>query len=519
MKIQTPAEYGLPSKFDSWRSGQEHALTILKPRLKRTDVLGAPTGFGKSAVVVAHALKTGLPTCIVTATKVLQTQYLDDFESVGMVDLRGRNNYTCDLKPDYTCQDGYAARCPYKGTIGCPASQAEMRAATSKLVVTNYAKWIAAKRYGQGMDHFEQVIFDEADEAPQALADALQVTLHHREIELGLHIDFLKGESATKFEEWKQWSYMARAVAEHATAEALARITEANDPKPAWVKHYHHMRELTKRLGLLCSANPKNWIVEEIEDGYQFDPIRPAQYAESYLLLRVPNIICVSATVRPKTMFLLGMRKETFTFTEFPSDFDPARCPIYYVPTMRVDSRADNLQPLWIRFDQIASRRRDRNGLLQTVSYARSAEARQTSRYGSAMYFNDKSIPLSKALEKFRSHYPGAILASPSVEVGHDFKFKEAEWQFLCKIPFDPPSKIVKAREEDDPEYRGYQAIRRLAQQAGRIMRDVKDQGETFICDDHMQWFMPRYGHLAPKYFHTFYKYMPFVPAPPPRLQ
>lgn len=518
MRVPTPKQYGLPDTFDHWRSPQEEALTKLKLRFRRTDVLAAPTGFGKSAVAVAHALHSGLPTCIVTATKALQNQYLNDFESIGMVDIRGRNNYTCDLRPDYTCQDGYAARCPYKGTVACPASQAEMRAACSNLVVTNYSKWMAARRFGQGMDHFEQVIFDEVDEAPNCLADALQVILHHKEIEQGLKMDFLKGDPATKFEEWKEWSYHARAIAEHATAAALARINETSDPKPAWVKHYHHMRELTKRLSLLCSAKADNWIVEEIEEGFKFDPIRPAQYAESYLLLRVPNIIAVSATVRPKTMYMLGMKKESFTFTEFSSDFEPSRCPIYYIPTMRVDSRAGSLQKLWILFDQLAARRRDRNGLVQTISYQRSEEVRSLSRYGDSMFFNDRNTTLADALEQFRMHYPGAILASPSVEMGHDFKGKQAEWQFLCKIPFDPPSKITKAREEADPEYRGYSAMRRLVQMCGRIMRSKEDRGETFIADDHIVWFKPKFGHLAPNYFHKFFKFTEIAPPPPERL-
>src|SRR5574343_448685 len=113
---------------------------------------------GKSAVVVAYALITKKPTAIVTDSRTLQDQYMGDFESVGMVDLRGRRNYACPLKPDYTCEEGRVARCPYHGQIACSLSQAEFRAASSSLVITNYDKCTSARRFGTGLAHIQQGI-------------------------------------------------------------------------------------------------------------------------------------------------------------------------------------------------------------------------------------------------------------------------------------------------------------------------------------------------------------------------
>ncbi len=73
-----------------------------------------------------------------------------------------------------------------------------------------------------------------------------------------------------------------------------------------------------------------------------------------------------------------------------------------------------------------------------------------------------------------------------------------AEWQFICKIPFPPPSAILKARTDEDREYPYYLAWNKLTQIFGRIMRDTQDRGESFICDMHLDWFM-RYSYLAPK--------------------
>lgn len=520
MKVQSPREIGLPDKFDRWRPAQEHAIDVMITNQKRFTAFSIPTGGGKSPLAVAAALIPGVPTCIVTNSRGLQSQYMRDFEEIGMVDIRGRANYKCDLKPEYTCDEGYAARCPYKGSVGCPASQAEMRAATSSLVITNYAKWTSARKYGLGMQHFQQVIFDEAHDMYGALASAMQVTLHRREIEESLKIPFVATADAGEFANWKPWASAARIIAENEMIVALARITGLSDPKTSWVRHYTHMRNLVRRLAVISTANAKEWIADETDDGYQFDPIRPGRYAESALFFKVPKILCISATLRPKTMFMVGVAKDKFHFQEFDSDFDPKRCPIYYIPTMRVDKNNQDLRMLWVRHDQIAAKRQDRNGIVHTISYARRDDILSCSRFAGNMLINQKGEPPAAMIEQFINEYPGAILVSPSVGTGYDFSGKAAEWQLLCKIPFpDSRSKIVQARQHDDAEYGPYSAIQSMVQAFGRIMRSKKDAGENFIGDDHISWFLPRYGHLAPKSFHGFFKRVDTVPPPPERLK
>lgn len=518
----TPESVGLPEQFDAFRPKQEEALDFLSRATKRVRAICAPTGSGKSVIAVADSLRAKTPTAYVTDSRSLQDQVMDTFGCIGATDLRGRANYDCLLKeddPSYTCEHGYAARCPYKGTVHCPSSQAEMRAAASSLVVTNYDKWIHARKYSQGLSHIKRVIFDEGHEMPNALARAMQITLRSHEIQDTLQVSFPPVHDAEFFSTWKPWAVAARAVAEILTLQARSKLV-GSDIKSAWVKHFTHMQHLTRRLGILATANANNWVVEEMSGGkgYQFDVISPGRYAESALLLKVPEIVVMSATLRPKTLYMSGIGKDQFEFKEFLSDFDPKRCPIYYIPTMRVDSRAPTLDPLWIRLDQIASARRDRNGIVHTISYARRDPILAHTRYASSMFLNERGEPPTEMILQFKDSYPGAILVSPSVGQGHDFPFKAAEWQFICKIPFPPPSKILSARMEHDPEYRCYIAMQKLVQAAGRIMRDSADQGETFIPDEHCDWFLPRYAHLAPKSFGQFFTRVSVLPQPPHRL-
>jgi Rad3-related DNA helicase len=519
----TPQRLGLPEKFHTFRPKQEEALDWLSQCSKRVRAICAPTGSGKSILGVADSLRCNkVPTAYVTDSRALQDQVMENFEEIGAVDLRGRANYDCQLKPDdttYTCEHGYHARCPYKGTVHCPASQAEMRAAASWLVVTNYDKWIHARKFSQGLTHIKRVIFDEGDQGPNALARAMQINLHTKEIEETLGVPFPSQSEAQFFSTWKPWAAEARVKCETLVLQARAKLMDPN-VKAVWVKHFTHLRNLSRKLGILAAAAPNNWIVEEFANGrgYQFDPINPARYSESALLLRVPEIIVMSATLREKTLWMMGIGRADYDFKEFLSDFDPRRCPIYYVPTMRVDSRAGNLDSLWVRLDQVAAARRDRNGLIHTVSYTRRDAVLAASRFSTSMFVNERGDPPTEMIEIFKSSYPGAILVSPSIGRGHDFAGKAAEWQFICKIPFPPPSRILEARKELDKEYPYYLAMQTLVQNCGRIMRYHEDQGETFIGDDHLQWFLPRYGHLAPKSFGQFFTPVRVLPQPPRRL-
>ncbi|MBU6231691.1 hypothetical protein KGP36_03400 [Patescibacteria group bacterium] len=518
MKIPNPIECGLPEKFTTWRANQEQAIDVMITSPKRVVALSAPTGFGKSPAYVAYALLSKKPTCIVTNSRGLQDQLMRDYREIGMVDIRGKNNYPCGLRDDYSCQEGHSAKCPYKDSVQCPYTQAEFRARSSSLVVTNYPKWITSSRLETSWTaHFEQVVFDEGHDAPDALANAMQIVLSDDDVEKVLQVDYPVG--VDNFTCWKIWASRARDVAQSRLIESEIKLLEMNAPKASWIKQYLHLKRLVKRLSILATARPNNWVVDEVDGGFQFDPISPAQYAEGTLLLRMPKIVIVSATLRPKTMYMLGLGSGSFQFQEFDSDFDRKRCPIYWIPTMRVDVRATDLSQLWIRLDQIMSRRRDRKGIIHTISYARRDDILARSRYAANMLTNIRGELPTTVVEVFRKAGPGTVLVSPSVSTGYDFPGKDCEWQFICKIPFpDGRSKIIKARQEYDKEYGPYSAMQSMVQSFGRGMRSREDQCEGFVADDHLAWFLPRYGHLAPRSFHSHFRKVDVVPAPPAAL-
>src|ERR1700733_4664490 len=94
----TPADLGLPEKFKGFRSGQNLALKRGMEPEKRFIAHSMPVGEGKSLYYITQALLSAERACVLTSSKGLQSQLLADFNGVGLVDMRGRNNYPCHNK-------------------------------------------------------------------------------------------------------------------------------------------------------------------------------------------------------------------------------------------------------------------------------------------------------------------------------------------------------------------------------------------------------------------------------------
>lgn len=510
---KNPTELGFSEKFERWRDNQPEAIEESILSEKRVVSNCAPTGFGKSQCYMTQAVLEGGRTVFLTATKGLQNQLMKDYANIGLVTIMGKDNYQCSAKPGWTCKDGHASSCPMKGSNACPYGKAYNIARTASYVSTNYKFWVAVHRYGMGLGRFDRVVADEAHVIPDEIAESMQVKLSFHEIQEMVGWDFPKGANIDG-ETWKKWAKETLVICRQAAQKKTAQIQSSVDPKPAWIRDYHHLKNLVQKLGIVALMRAKDWIWELTDTGWQFDPIRFERYAESRMLFNIPKIILYSATLRPKTMYLMGLRDEAFQFKDWPSIFDPKRSPVYQIPTMRVDSRNPDVSLLRIRCDQIIGPRLElgRNGIIHVTSFKYRDAIFYNSMYRKRMLSHFEDSPSSVAVARFVER--GGVLISPSVSEGYDFPGDLCRFQILTKIPFRPKSKVTDARQEADKLYGPYNAMQRLVQQAGRGTRSEQDWSETMILDDHMWWFATRYQGLAPKAFWQRYKHVNITPKP-----
>ena len=118
----------------------------------------AGTGIGKSAIATTLA-NMYEDSYILTMTKQLQEQYLDDFGDM-LVEIRGRGNYKCNYKGncDFCIKSEYnLTRCS-----DCEYQVALKKAQEAENVITNYDYFYYAGVANPILDPRELLILDEA---------------------------------------------------------------------------------------------------------------------------------------------------------------------------------------------------------------------------------------------------------------------------------------------------------------------------------------------------------------------
>ena len=507
--MQTPRELGLP--FDDWRPGQRLAIRSALHSKTRHTVIAAPTGSGKSTIAGALMRLDQRRTVALTATRGLEDQYGRVFDF--MTDIRGMGNYEClaardtfqklffHRRPPIMCDDGpcrSGRKCDLKDN-GCEYFDAYRAALASPSVVTNYKYFLSVRRFGRGLGAAQRLILDEAHALPEELMSACRI-----EIPIGM----LDTSPPRSWQQWRQW--------------AAKMVNELNPPD----EHEDVRHRRTKLIDALNQLTriDETWAWDVYDAAVVFEPTIPR------LLFPVlaDDAMChaityLSATITPATLKLLDISPDLVTFVDMRSRFPVDRRPVYLVDTARIDHKMTDIhRSFWLsRIDKIISQRQDRKGIIHTVSYARMKEILAGSKFAGIMLAPRSAAELGPTVERFRTMRAPTILISPSVMTGWDFPYTDCEYQILAKMPFpDTRSAIAKARIAATEGYRDHLTMQAVVQAAGRGMRAEDDQCETFIVDNHANWFLPRARELglSPLWFAEAERRVKAPPAPPSPL-
>lgn len=549
-----PSDLGLPAKFESWRPGQDDAIIDTAISLSggvRFYVSSQPTGAGKSPYYIGVArLLDARRTLVLTSTKALQTQLTRDFGEMGLVEIKGQNNYPClavqrpnglpgvgelhGMAPENArCDDGpchAGVECSLKGK-GCLYYDQVGKARQAALVVTNYDYWMYSNKFGdEPIGSFDLLILDEAHDAPDRLAEFVSIYLGADELNRLLGSGLPPLDAGLDY--WSEWASLR-------LREAEGELEEIKKGGGGHVRTIRELRNLVSKLEDLSKAREwrrgdpsapqvwipgaaTDWVAEESQTGATFSPVWAHGYAETFLFASIPRVVFTSATILPKTLSYLGLAGEDFTWSERPSTFPVARRPIYIVEGgVKVSTRMSRGEELvWMnKIDAILATRLDRKAIIHAVSYDRARFIYENSRYRRHMVVHS-SRDTAAQVERFRRMSPPAILVSPTVREGWDFPYDQCELQIIAKIPFvDMRPAVIQARHKADKLYTNYLAVMALIQSCGRGMRAADDFCETFIVDDNIRWLLQSIRSMLPRWFKTAIRRVQSVPPPPPRLR
>jgi Rad3-related DNA helicase len=495
---------GIPS-YGSWRVNQDTAFqTVMDWYSSDLRYLGlsAATGSGKSLIALLTAKMTGARTIILTATKGLQEQYSLVGSQLGLVSVKGQNNFTCQLVPglradEGPCHEGLA--CEYR-TNGCRYREQLNKALSSQLIVTNYSYYLAQTKFSSGLGDVDLLIADEAHLAFQAVENFLQIHLSRQETE-SLGLEFPRGQQDWSY--WQAWASANLDTVSEAAKDMEAQVKSARqngDFVPSSQSRIlRSYRATTHHLQAMSTATGK-WVVQAYPHGWQFTPVWIKDYNQ-LLPQSSPKMLLMSALLSEKTLDILGIPAAERKFFSIGSSFPPQNTPIWHIPTARINYQTDNSgTAIWLaRIDQIISRRLDRKGIIFTVSYARRDLILRRSQYAGIM-MSHSTRDVVEMVRRFREAPAPCVFVSPSITSGYDVP--EADYIIIGKIPYpDTTDLVLKARQEDDDTWSSYLAMDTLVNEAGRGTRSSTDRTEVFLVDDNFLWFNKKFKTFAPVWF------------------
>lgn len=519
MTLPSPSTLLQIPGFDEWFPGQEDSFSR-KLAWFHSDVrflcVAEPAGSGKSIGALLLAKLTDSRTLILTSTKGLQVQYQRDVEQLGGVVVLGQPNFKCLRDSSLTadkgpCHDGS----PCLQRSACPYQAQLHKALSARIVIANYAYWLAQANYSTGLGEFELAVFDEAALAFSAVENFMQMSISNSELRsAGLRFPVAENlvfdaKNQTNWAVWRAWFGSVLPVIESRRAELDSQVKPYRASGQQVPYHLSYSlrtaKSLVSRLERL-SAVPDSWVVQKTSYGYSFIPRWVADY--SFLLFQgLPKVMLMSAVMSHKVADSLGVPSgaDQRGWMEVASSFPIANTPIWHVPTARmIHTNDDYANVLWAaRQDHIIQRRLDRKGIIFTVSYTRAQELVAKSRFKDIMLLHNRH-DVYDVVEKFKQAEPPKVLVSPVVTTGWDFPEHVTGVRYLVisKLPFpDTRDLVAQARRLDDKDWAMFLAMQTVVQESFRGSRSVQDRVEVLVTDDNATWFIYKYRHFAPKYF------------------
>lgn len=492
---------------------------------KRFSIFEVPTGGGKSPVSMALARFSSRLQCdhpgahILTSQNNLLTQMMADFGPLGLVDLKGKANYTC--APHHTdCANGSSSNPENKLCADCPYKAAKDRFQASPIGVTNYTYYLTESRFVGRIEPKEYLICDEAHNLEDAVLSTVEVQLSRSRCEeLDVFLPSF-GDDQTKVRDWLSKSFLPKAntycdrlrIGIGDEQKALAGDSNAQSKTlQVLQKKLASLMGITANIDAYLADDGSRWLAWSEKDGkvLTIRPLSAADYAQDYVLGRSPNVVLLSATLLDPGTFQrsLGIDSEQTNYYAAPSDFPRQNRRIVYWPTGSMSYRDIDatLPRIAARAEKLVEKYADSKGIIHTHSYRINQFLAD---YFAATRHRHRIIThTSETGDRERAiaaHYrseDSTILLSPSMTEGLDLKDDLSRFQIITKVPYPFLDPYTRARMERDAKWYQLKTALTLVQATGRSVRSASDWAVTVILDSAFERFLVQNQHILPEWW------------------
>lgn len=492
-------------------------------------IIEAPTGVGKSVIAatihkVMRHIKPSFRTTIITATKGLQDQYTEDFKFV--TDLKGKQNYHClqgsDVGPYGSIQCKSKLRsgkcsmdiCPYVKQRSVWCKEADFR-------ITNNAFQIKAPPQLVMLPETKAdlIICDESHELDETILD-------HTKLEFSAK-DFVELGNLGKFNSQKRISQLPEIFKEikfgeafypnkeqlqeikaiHIECETLISEFESlieEDPKVEgkYAPILEVLSELSDKLYIIYSTGEEGeWIKLEGKDGkLELKAVYASSVSHYGLFRKCEQFVHMSATICGTKEYArsLGLKNYSEVTIDNPIPVDNRK--VFVISKHSLHKYFKDWDSYFGLMNSVLKKHKNERGLIHTVSFDlanRIKDSLPEEQRERILVSNNRR----EIMEYIRSR-PDAIIASPSIEKGYDFKGDLARFQIIAKIPYgflgDPH---IRLNTERSDAWYARKSILRLVQACGRAVRGVDDHAKTYIMDAQILKLLTNHDTIFPDWF------------------
>ena len=478
-------------------------------------ILEAGTGIGKSAIATTLA-NMYEDSYILTMTKQLQEQYLDDFGDM-LVEIKGRGNYKCNYKGN--CDFCIKAEYNLRKCGDCEYNLAFKKAVEAKNVITNYDYLYYAGVANPLLDSRELLILDEAHNLERKMLMLSSSELNREYISTKFGIDIFEplmygtksiNELKRKPDYWvglcddliKECKKRIKKIEGDADKSVQVTLDEF-ESNPSKYSNFDYVEKQNLEqdmksfaaisLGLsynelIIDLPDKNSILDNNMDiSAEFKPYSVLDDTQN--LLKMGNIcIFLTGTLGSKDKFCQWNNinpDETYYIYE-KSPFDVAKRPIYVDFVGRMSGFRRGI-PKWKnkrainKIKEILDMHKNEKGVIHTSSNEQAFWIIDQLREYNLMFVGGEDR--NRTLKEFAESKENIILIGASIKDGVDFKGDLCRFQIVFKVPYPQLNEQVKYRRDLDPKWFYYQTVMALMQAYGRGIRDSDDYCVMYIID------------------------------------
>ena len=503
-------------------------------------IVEAGTGTGKSAIATTIARYVG-DSYILTMTKQLQNQYLDDFDYM-LAEIKGKSNYQCG-KINTTCDNCQVD--DYNDTLDvkkiphcndCSYRESLKHAQHSQVMLTNYDYLYMAGNYAGLFESRDLLILDESHNLEKKIMSFIGKTLNRNKIYQHYHLDIFypvtKGNTLKSIDNVDYWVGLLHNLSskanEYKTIGATRKLRELYAKDYQKFNYLIGMLEDSETKFIIELPTKKDILKDKPEEGKfndglkaEFKPLTISDYSDQ--LLHFGEIrLFMTGTLGNKDKFCqwIGIDPKETYYIFVKSPFPKTNRPIIksYIGSM---SGRKGRNPNWRnpqaiqKIKELINKHRYEKGVIHTSSNQQAWFIKKM--------LNSKNVWVAQGptredtIRRFEAAHKPVILIGAGLKDGVDFKGDKCRYQIMFKMPYPSlAGKQVNIRMHYDQSWYAYQTIMPLMQAYGRGIRDTDDYCVMYVLDSDFDRLLNQYKYLFNEYFLEAIKQPVNKPVPRP---